>query len=485
MSTRTKLLLVQIAAAVAAGILLRFAVGLHPVWWLVWIAPVPLLVMAFRFTWRQARWIVYLAALIGTSVNFHYYRLVMPLPAVIAAVLVQAWLWGFLILATRRLVVRCQAWWAVFVYPVFCVAVDTLMAALLPDGNWGSLAYSQADILPILQITSVAGSAGLLFLLTLVPSALALAIAYGRSLRHGWIAYALTALLLASSISYGFLRLWTPIRGVETTFGLVSIDDPIGVRASASYAANILQQYDRNVASLAARGAQVVVLPEKVAVVTPALAQQWQRHFSEVAKQNHVWLEVGIGIDDGRSPLNWEWLFGPEGDLASTYLKHHMAPPERREHYSSGNDYTLHTIDGRAYGLAICKDMHFAALGRAYGERHAAVMLVPAWDFDYLDGWLEARTTVVRGVENGYVIVRASREGLLTVSDAYGRILAESPSSAMPGASMLAKAIVTDPVQTLYSRIGNLFGWLCVAAAVLLLLLYRRSVPGKAQSAAS
>lgn len=154
-----------------------------------------------------------------------------------------------------------------------------------------------------------------------------------------------------------------------------------------------------------------------------------------------------------------------------------MAPPERRDRYSSGTDYSLHTINGYAYGLAICKDMHFASLGRAYGERHAAVMLVPAWDFDYFDAWLEARTTVVRGIENGYAVVRSSREGLLTVSDAYGRILAERPSSAMPGSSLLAKVIVGDPLHTLYTRIGNLFGWLCVAAAVILLSINRTTVP--------
>jgi apolipoprotein N-acyltransferase len=139
----------------------------------------------------------------------------------------------------------------------------------------------------------------------------------------------------------------------------------------------------------------------------------------------------------------------------------------------------VQTIGGYDYGLAICKDMHFAALGREYGQRHAAVMLVPAWDFDYLDGWMEARTTVVRGIENGYSVVRASREGLLTASDAYGRILAESPSSSLPGRTLLAKVVVTNPVPTLYTRIGNLLGWLCVAAAIVLLSLNRRRIPQK------
>jgi apolipoprotein N-acyltransferase len=401
----------------------------------------------------------------------------MPLPAVIAVIAAQTLLWGFLIISTGRLVVRYKSWWTVCVYPVLCVAADTLMAALLPDGNWASLAYSQADVLPILQIASLLGTSGLLFVITLVPAALALAIAYGRALRHGWRAYALTALLLAISIGYGLLRLQSPANGTETTFGLVSIDDAIGLKASASYASDILQKYDQRVASLASRGAQVIVLPEKIALLTPPLALCWRQHFSALALQNRIWLEASVGIDDGKSPVNRAWLFTPQGTLASSYQKHHMAPPERRDRYSSGTDYSVHTIDGHAYGLAICKDMHFAALGRAYGQRHAAVMLVPAWDFDYLDAWMEARTTVVRGIENGYAVVRSSREGLLTVSDAYGRILAERPSSAMPGSSLLAKAIVGNPLATLYTRIGNLFGWLCVAAAILLLSFNRTSAP--------
>jgi apolipoprotein N-acyltransferase len=478
MNSRHKLFLYQIAVAVASGILLRFVVDLHPIWWLVWVAPALLLLNAFRFNAREARWMTILAAAIGTSVNFHYLRLVMPLPAVIAVVAVQTLLWVFLIMAARRLVVRYQAWWTVFVYPVLSVAVDTLAAALLPDGNFGCLAYSQGDVLPILQVASLLGVPGLLFLISLVPSTLAVAIAYGRSLHHGLIAYAITALLLGSEIIYGYIRLQSPVTGAETTFGMVSIDDLIGLRASASNVSNILAEYDKSVTALAAQGAHVIVLPEKIAFITPAKVPEWKQHFSALAQENHVWLEVSVGIYGDKNPTNWAWLFSPEGALAASYQKHHMAPPERHERYSSGTDYSVVIIDGEAYGLAICKDMHFAAFGRAYGERHAAVMLVPAWDFNYLDGWMASRTTTVRGVENGYTIVRASREGLLTVSDAYGRILAERKSSEMPGSSLLAKVVVSDPVPTLYTRIGNLLGWICVAVAVIFLSIGRGRAPG-------
>ncbi|MFY9852896.1 MAG: nitrilase-related carbon-nitrogen hydrolase, partial [Terracidiphilus sp.] len=265
-----------------------------------------------------------------------------------------------------------------------------------------------------------------------------------------------------------------PVTGAETTFGVVSIDDSIGLRASASYVSNILAEYDKNVTVLAGQGAHVIVLPEKIAFITPAKVFEWQQHFSAVALQNHVWLEVSVGIYDGKNPTNWAWLFSPDGALAASYQKHHMAPPERHERYASGTDYSVVSIDGHACGLAICKDMHFASFGRAYGERHAAVMLVPAWDFDYLDGWLASRITTMRGVENGYTVVRASREGLLTVSDAYGRIPAERRSSEMPGSSLLARVTVSEPVPTLYTRIGDLLGWICVAGAGVFLLIGRR-----------
>ena len=45
-----KLLILQIAAALATGFLLRFVLDLHPIWWLAWLAPAPLLAMAIRFS---------------------------------------------------------------------------------------------------------------------------------------------------------------------------------------------------------------------------------------------------------------------------------------------------------------------------------------------------------------------------------------------------------------------------------------------------
>src|ERR1035438_6567794 len=239
MNSRFAQIALKFLAAAVTGALLRSVVSLRPEWWAVWLAPALLLILAIRFPLRDARWMVPLAAVIAASVHFHYFSLMMPLPAVILTTALESLLWIFLVFATRRVVLRYRAWWTVFVFPVLWVAADTLLAALSPDGDWGSLAYSQGDKLVVIQVASLFGTAGVLFLLALVPSAIALAIALGNSLRRGWLAYSITAVLLVTSLLYGFIRLHQPIRGNRITFGIVSIDDPIGLRASASYAGNI------------------------------------------------------------------------------------------------------------------------------------------------------------------------------------------------------------------------------------------------------
>lgn len=469
----TRLLLLQIAAAVLAGLALRPVLGLHPVWWWAWLAPVPLLGLAYRSSPGRARWLTALAAGIGTSVNAPYFAQLMPLPAVAAVLVSQTLAWVFVVGASRRLVVQYRAWWTVLAYPVFWTGLDTLEATFLPDGNWGSLAYSQARFLPALQLTAVLGVAGLLFVVALVPAALALAGTYGRRLHHDWRAYAFAATALAGTLAYGTARLQTApaASGSPTTFGLAAINEGIGAHTARATRTAIMQQYARHVAELAAQGAQVVVLPEKIASLPPTGTDSLHRQLGRLAARQRVWLAVGVVEETQPAGRNLLWLFAPTGALAATYQKHYLAPPEHG--LAVGQAYEVQRLAGAAYGLAICKDMHFAALGRAYGQRRVAAMLVPAWDFD-ADRHLAAEMTATRGVENGYLVVRASRDGLLTVSDAYGRLLGQQASAPLPGKTLLVRVPVAAQLATAYTRLGNWLGWLCVAAGAGLLAIDRR-----------
>ena len=461
--------LAQLAASLAAGLPLYWVLGPQPVGWLAWLAPLPVLWLALRSSRRDAAWMTLLASVLGLSSNFSYFRLLMPMPAVLAVIAVKALLWLLVVLATRRLVLRYRAGWTVLAYPVLWVAIDTVMAASLPDGNWGSLAYSQADNLAVLQVAALAGVPGLLFLLCLAPSALALLLAGGRAYAPAALA---TGVVLVAAFAGGGWRTHAAPAPAGPLAGKGGIHQFIRPAPPPARAQAVWDQYARHVAQLAGQGARLVLLPEKIAVLAPAQADAVRQRFQALARHAGVWIILGIGVQDAAGRRNLAWLFAPDGAAPTSYQKHHLAPPERD--FLAGSAYAVQPVAGLAMGLAICKDMHFAPLGQAYGAAGAHVMLVPAWDFQ-LDGWMGARMTLVRGVENGYAVLRAAREGRLTVSDAHGRVLAEQASSAMPGSVLLAPLPAALPVATWAGWLGPLFGWLCVALALLFLGMGRRT----------
>ena len=118
------------------------------------------------------------------------------------------------------------------------------------------------------------------------------------------------------------------------------------------------------------------------------------------------------------------------------------------------------------WGLQICKDMDFPKLSRECAAEGANLMLVPAWDFN-VDRWLHSRMAVLRAVENGFALARSARNGLLTLNDNRGRILAETATA--PGRFASISGILSvAPKETFYAQTGDWFAWLCVAVCVVL-----------------
>jgi apolipoprotein N-acyltransferase len=218
---------------------------------------------------------------------------------------------------------------------------------------------------------------------------------------------------------------------------------------------------------LAAQGAQVIVLPEKIALLSDEATGRLDALFGAAAARAQA--SVVVGLDRGTSAkrLNEARLYSPDGSLAATYQKHHMVPGFE-DADQPGTTITVLDRQAGVWGMQICKDMDFPRLSRDYGARGVGLLLVPAWDFT-LDGWLHRRMAVMRGVESGFASARAAKQGLLTVSDDRDRVLAQRDAATVPFASL----VTTVPVRhdaTFYVRFGDWFAWLNVAALVLLLL---------------
>ena len=456
--------LIYTAAALAIGGGLWFVVNLDPVWPVAWFVPGLLFALALKTEGWTSRGLVAIASLVGAASNYRYMLTVFPLPSAMLVLLLQTLMWMAIYGTARRVVRAYQAAWTVIALPLSAVAMDTLLAHLAPDGNWGSLAYTQAEVLPMVQVASVFGVAGVLFVLMLGNSALALGLVYGLRLPRMRAMLASVAVVIALTAGFGFWRLQSTAAGTPVTFGMAAVDDFIRGPFTLD-SAEVWAQYEAQVQMLAGSGARVVLLPEKIAVMEKADAERRKTWLGDLARRNKVWLVAGLGVIEAGQRRNEAWWFAPDGRLLTNYLKHHLAPPERD--FVAGRDYAVEDIGGVPYGVAICKDMHFASFGRELGRRHAGVVLVLAWDFGR-DADMAANMTKLRGVESGFTVVRSSREGVLSVSDPYGRVLAAQRSSRLPGATLLASAAVAPPLATLYTRIGDSPGWACVVAALAL-----------------
>jgi len=460
----------RIVAAIASGALFYFVFGLNPYWLAAWLAPIPLLLAAFHAGGREARALAWLAVAIGLSSEFAYYWKTTGPVATVVIVILYMLLWGFIIGRTRAAVISSSHGLTLFVYPVILAAVDTLVAFFSPHGTAGSMAFGQMGFLPVVQIASVLGAPAIVFLVSLFASTVAIALYRGREISRPWLGYGLTAAILVSALGWGAFRLHAAVPEPLVKVGLVAVDDFVHPGVPPS---RIWDAYDQAVRKLAAEGAHIVVLPEKIFWLAPDEAAERRKQFSALAREAGVYLVVGLQLNQPDRERNVSWLFSPSGDLVAEYDKQHMVPHLESD-LTPGRQNVVRRIDGEPYGLVICRDMFFTHLTRAYSRLGVAALLVPAWDF-YVDAWWASRVAALRGVEGGYSVVRASRESFLAVSDRYGHILAEKRSDYLPGVSVLATLPLGPATPTPYARFGDVFGWLCVAGAVLAVVLPLRA----------
>jgi apolipoprotein N-acyltransferase len=459
----------RIVAAIVSGVLFYFVFGLNPIWLAAWLAPIPLLLAAFHAGAREARMLAWLAVAIGLTSGYAYYWRTTGPVATVVIVMLFVLVWGFFISRTRAAVISSPHWLTLFVYPVILAAMDTLVSFFSPHGTAGSMAFGQMDFLPVVQIASVLGAPAIVFLVSLFASTVAVALYRGRGLSRPWLGYGLAAAILLSSLGWGEYRLRTAAPAPSVKVGLVAIDEFVGPGMSAR---RIWEGYDQAVRNLAAQGAHIIVLPEKIFWVDPDEAADFRNRFSSLAREAGVYLVVGMRLNQPDRNRNVSWLFNPLGGLEAEYDKQHMVP-YLESNLTPGHENVVRRIDAGPCGLVICRDMFFTRLPRAYARMGVAALLVPAWDFN-VDAWWASRVAALGGVEGGFSVVRSSREGFLAVSDRCGRILAEKRSAKLPGSSLLATMPLGPATPTPYARFGDVFGWICVAGAVFLVVLTGR-----------
>lgn len=398
-------------------------------------------------------------------------------------------------LADRLISPRFAGLVSTLIFPLSFVAVDYLKTLLYPYGSVGSLAYTQYGNLPLLQLVSVTGISGIVFLLTWFASVVNWAweqrFAWPR-IRAGVLLYAglLALVLLAGGAR---LALFPPQSLQYQTVRVAGISTSQPVETQALQQANaILAKYLAGRATqadletfrsafskinndLLARtlreanaGARIVVWPECGADILQADKPALLAQAAAVAHRAHIYLDMGLCVLIQQAPYEKDQaiLIDPAGQVIWSYDKARPVPGLDLPLPGDGIVPTVSTPYGRISNV-ICFDGDFPYLSRQAGQAHADLMLIPSNDWRAIDPW-HTQDITFRAIEYGFSLVRQTSHGLSIAVDYEGRILASSDYFAT-GDQVMVASVPMRGVQTIYTLVGDLFAQACITALLLLL----------------
>jgi apolipoprotein N-acyltransferase len=364
---------------------------------------------------------------------------------------------------------------------------------LITGNPWGLIGYSQAGVLPVIQIADVTGVYGVGFVLVASNAALAelwcawrAGTVLGPSLRG--LVVAVTAIVLV--IAYGGVRLSDSARGVSgapVTVGLVQGNLDLGAQWREELYGRNLDVYMRLTASLLRESRPAVVFwPENALSFFLADEHLYRTAIGRVLSPSGAQLVTGgprIDGTDDRRYFNSVHLLSPDGGIVAWYDKQKLVPFAEyfpfaqldvlRRRFGRIREFTpgaaeplqlLPTAAGPA-GVTICNEAMFPDVAAARVRAGAVYLVDPA-----NDTWLSPKFSAqqfeivtFRTIELRRYLVRASTSGPSAIVDPHGRVTLRTETF-----TRTAVAGSIWPVTTLtpYCRVGDLFAILCTVAAL-------------------
>ncbi|MBV8252281.1 MAG: hypothetical protein JO154_06700 [Chitinophaga sp.] len=466
-------------ALLAAGLLfagicwyLSFSLSAH-IWWLLWLAPIPILYLALRLTGKWAFLLAFAGYLIGRLSWVPYLLSILPLPLVFVFTLFMPLIFAVLVIAARKLMLTYSHWSTVFVFPVLFTTMEYLWIITTPDGTAGSIAYTQCDFLPLVQVASLTGIQGITFFVTFIPTVVAFIIyRYQQKQSIRALSFVTIGVFVATMV-WGVVRLHQKsVAAKSLQVGMVTID-------KRAYHKEFKKGEDRDlylaglylsqVGELVKRGAEIVVFPEKIFTVRDNRRQGFIQQFKDTAIAHHVGIVACVAQQKGDYYENRAWVIDKDGKLLADYQKVHLVVGEVLDSVLPGKEPGIFLRNGAPEGVAICKDMDFQQYISRYGKADCNVLYVPAWDFER-DGWLHSRMAIMRCVEGGYGMVRNARRGRQTINDYCGRVLYEANSDNSTPVMLIGRVDIQH-YPTLYNKWGDWFSILNTIASLACLVL--------------
>jgi apolipoprotein N-acyltransferase len=352
---------------------------------------------------------------------------------------------------------------------------ETLRILVIPYYPAATFGLSQHAAIPVLQLASVTGVAGISFVVVAFNVGASSLVSPAGGRRRAAAALA-GAALAAGTIGWGAARVARAADPGPAGPRVVAVDIDATARSQST-----LARYLAWSARWAATRPALLVWPESALVVDLEHDRAtWTALDAFVATHGTPLLAGGPGSArrDGRGVerFNSAHLIVPGHGMRSYHKRGLVpfaerwpaflgAPPADVESLDPGSEATVFPLGDTAFGVLICFEITDAAGARALARGGARFILNIT-----NDAWFAGSArpphlpwAAVRAVETGLPVVRAANAGPSVVFDRFGRPVVESRSHGEP--SVLA-ATVPASSPTPYVRRGDVFLAACLAAVL-------------------
>jgi apolipoprotein N-acyltransferase len=357
---------------------------------------------------------------------------------------------------------------------------------------WLFLGYAATDQMLLAQVASITGVYGLSFLVAGFNAGVFLVIR--NSERRNWGMRLAAALMILAGVSLGG-GLLKRERPTESAY-LLQTGIPLDLEWTDQYREAFLRDMETKLIARYARNDSrggLVLWPETPAPLYYQQDPELRAYVARLARStdSHVLLN-SVTYDEGtpRHPLNSTLGISPEGKLEGQYDKIELVPFGEHVPYSSffffAGKLTAEVGDfvpGQRYELLrgprnsrvaamICYEAGFPELVRELTSRGADVLVNQSNDGWFGDSPARRQHLLMarmRAIENDRWLLRATNDGLSAVIDPQGRV--ESFPSGERAVFLARYALKSS--QTIYTRLGDWFAYLCMAMSAAVVVIYR------------
>lgn len=484
--------------AVVSGILLALSFPKAGLSFLVWAAFVPLFLACGQKSAGKAAVLGFVAGLTGYAGILYWLNIVMttygklPLPLSIFLYLLLVAYLAVYVAVVFYLARRAEEKGipAVLSFPVFWVGLEYIRSFLLTGFPWASLGYTQYRVPVLIQVADLTGVYGISFLVALANVVIYLLlrkfVKKGGESELAVRGAIVLAVLLTAVLVYGEIRMREPETGHPLKISLIQGNIDQGIKWDPAFMEATVSIYDRLTRKAVREGTDLVIWPESA---TPFFFQEdspQSLRVRELARELRVELLFGSPAYDDtggiRRYFNSAFLVSSAGVPAGRSDKVHLVPfgeyvplahllpfvsklVEGVGDFSPGDSIRpLETAKGKV-GVLVCFEGIFPEISRRYVAEGARVLVNvtnDAWYGRSSAPYQHLSMAVFRAVENRVPLVRAANTGITAIIDRNGVI---GHRTGLFEESFLNGEVRAGSNGTFYTRFGDLFALLCLAAS--------------------